>query len=207
MNTHAPHIERIEFWFDPVCPWAWLTSRWMTEVSQTIDHEVTWHPFSLAILNEGNADVHKESHQRGLSYGRMLTLVAEELGNEAVWKLYTALGTAIHHDQRTDEALLTDAVQSAGIDEALLAQAEQERERLEAALRESTNAGIAAVGPGVGIPIVAINGKAFFGPVVTPQPKGEDALRLWDAVVASTQTPGFYELKRGREVGPDLGNA
>src|SRR5699024_7085900 len=130
----------------------------------------------------------KASHQRGLSYGRMLTHVAHTLGNQAVWQLYTALGELIHLSERTDDALLADALTAAGLDASLLDEVAGKEDELEATLRASTNAGIDAVGPGVGIPIVAINGNAFFGPVVTPQPRGEDAMRLWDAVYASTQT-------------------
>lgn len=201
--TVDQRIDSIEFWFDPVCPWAWMTSRWMTEVSETLSLDVTWRPFSLAILNEGNdSGGHHEAHLRSFAYGQALVVVERDHGNEAVWNLYTELGNRIHHDERTDDQILAEALQTAGLPADILETVTSEGETTEKLLRSSTEAGISAVGPGVGIPIIAINGKAFFGPVISPRPKGEDALKLWNAVYYSTQTPGFYELKRGREVGP-----
>lgn len=199
-------VESIEFWFDPVCPWAWMTSRWMTEVSETLGHEVTWRPFSLAILNENNDDdAHHEAHQRSFSLGQALAATQRDHGNEAVWKLYTELGNRIHLEGREDTAeVLGEAVEAAGLPESIAQTATFDHDDSASRLRESTEAGITAVGPGVGIPIISINGKTFFGPVVTPRPKGEDAINLWNALYYATQTPGFYELKRGREVGPDF---
>lgn len=199
------HVDSIDFWFDPICPWAWLTSRWMTEVSEVLGHNVAWRPFSLTILNEDeDLGEYQEMLKRGLAFGLALVAAQREHGNEAVWKLYTELGNRIHHEKRDDADVLTDAVEAAGLPAALALVAVEDFESTEKLLRTSTEDGINAVGPGVGIPIIAVNDKAFFGPVVTPRPKGEDAIKLWNAVYFSTQTPGFYELKRGREIGPDF---
>lgn len=178
----------------------------MTEVSETLGLNVTWRPFSLAILNENESGgSHAEWHLRSLALGRVLSVVERDLGNEAVAQLYTELGERIHHQSRSDiEQLLSEAIEAAGLPSLLTQISDDEAQVAEGLLRASTEAGIAAVGPGVGIPIIAINGKAFFGPVVSPRPKGEDALNLWNALYFATQTPGFYELKRGREVGPDF---
>lgn len=194
----------VEFWFDPICPWTWITSRWMTEVAEMRGMQVQWHPFSLAVLNEGNdPGEHAEAQWQGHRFGLVLTAVAASHGVSAVGALYTALGERLHPAGRTDyDVLLTEALAQAGLP-AELAQIGASDE-LEDKLRARTHRGIEMVGPGVGIPIIAIDGVAFFGPVISPAPRGEDAVKLWDAVQAAASIPGFYELKRGREVGPQF---
>lgn len=205
LDIDRRNIETIEFWFDPVCPWTWITSRWMTEVRDTLGLDVTWRPFSLQILNEGKEGGPSDSHARGYLLGQVLMHVKEQHGNEAVWNLYTELGNLLHHDKRKDiETVLPEAIAATGLSADAANVPGNNGETLEQALRESTEAGLKAVGPGVGIPIISINGNAFFGPVVSPRPKGEDAMKLWYALYYSTQTPGFFELKRGRDVGPDF---
>ncbi|WP_217132008.1 mycothiol-dependent nitroreductase Rv2466c family protein [Leucobacter chinensis] len=204
-SAEQPRVDSVEFWFDPVCPWAWMSSRWLTEVSEKLGLTVAWRPFSLAILNEGNEDDgHRDAYVRSLVLGKALIVTERDHGSEAVWRLYTELGNRLHHDARDDEAVLAEAVAAADLPESIANIAGDDADTAEQLLRASTAAGIEAVGPGVGVPILSINGKAFFGPVVTPRPKGQDALNLWNAVYYATQTPGFYELKRGREVGPDF---
>lgn len=204
--AQLPRIESVEYWFDPVCPWAWMTSRWMAEINERLDLNVQWLPFSLKILNErADEGSRKDSHDRGFLLGQVLIHVQEQHGNEAVGRLYTELGKRLHVAGRSDtEAVLKEALAAANLDVTYADAPHQHGDTSAAKLRESTIRGIDAVGPGVGIPIIAVNGNAFFGPVVSPAPKGDDALMLWTALVASTQTPGFFELKRGRDVGPDF---
>lgn len=201
-----PEIQSVDFWFDPVCPWAWMTSRWMADVNERLNLDVQWHPFSLKILNEATGSGSKsDAHDRGFKLGQLLVIVREQAGNDAVAKLYTELGNRIHLEQRSDtDAIIAESLAAADLDEAFADASHLHGDTSAVSLRESTQRGITAVGPDVGIPIIAVNGKAFFGPVVSPAPKGDDALMLWTALVASTQTPGFYELKRGRQVGPDF---
>lgn len=190
---------RVEFWFDPVCPWTWITSRWLTEVESSLGFTVVWNPFSLAILTESTrkGGSPSDSHRFGQELGAVLVSVREAEGNAAVARVYAELGALIHHEGRTDEGVLTEALQRAHV-------VGSRRDDAPELLRVSTREGIEAVGPGVGIPIVAINGRAFFGPVISPRPRGEEAIRLWHAVYLATQTSGLYELKRGRTVGPQF---
>lgn len=192
----------VEFWFDPICPWTWITSRWVVEVSAARGFEVQWHPFSLAILNEGNdPGDHAEAQRQGHRFGLVLTAVRAAHGVPATGALYTALGERLHPEVRQDyDAVLAEALEQAQLPVALAAL--EPTAELEAELRASTRRGIERVGPGVGIPIISIDGTAFFGPVISPAPRGAEALQLWDGVLAAASIPGFFELKRGREVGP-----
>jgi len=196
----------VDFWFDPSCPWAWMTSRWVHEVAGHRDLDVTWHVMSLAVLNEGNDDLdeeHRAAMPRLLRYVRLVTAVAETVGREHVSPLYDALGTRIHHEGRTDaDAVMAEALAEVGLDADLVSAADSDVH--DAALRASHAEGIALVGQDVGTPIVAVDGVAFFGPVVSPAPKGEQAVALWDGVVAVAAYPGFFELKRTRTVGPQF---
>lgn len=199
----------VEFWFDPVCPWTWMTSRWMAEVSSLRGLHITWRPFSLRVLNEPKrAGSHGESHLRGHQIGRVVVAAQEAHGSECVGPLYTSLGERLHPENRTDvSSIITESLAEAGLSTDLAGKAAggetvgEPADSLDDALRASTNEGIARVGPGVGIPIISIDGNAFFGPVVSPAPRGEAALQLWDGIVLAADTPGFFELKRGRDVG------
>lgn len=196
----------VDFWFDPSCPWAWMTSRWVGEVEQHRDLDVTWHVMSLAILNEHNEGVdeaHKQAFPRMLGYTRVITAAKELHGQEFVKPLYDALGTRIHLEGSTDgPAVLEGALAEAGLPLELAAYAETGA--FEDELRASHAEGIEKVGQDVGTPIIAVNGVAFFGPVISPAPKGEQALTLWDGVVAAASYDGFFELKRSRTRGPDF---
>lgn len=193
----------VDFWFDPSCPWAWMTSRWVDEVTPARDLDVTWHIMSLAVLNE-DKDV-DESYRaffpRALKYTRLVAAAAERHGAEVVKPLYDALGTRIHLGERKDvDAVMAEALAEVGLPDELLAFAETDE--YDAPMRASHFDGIERVGQDVGTPVIAIGDVAFFGPVISPAPKGEQALALWDGVVAAAAYDGFFELKRSRTRGP-----
>lgn len=192
-----------EFWFDPACPWAWMTSRWMTEVERSRPVDVTWKVMSLAVLNEGRdlPEEYQELMARAWGPVRVVTAAKELHGAEHVKPLYDALGTRIHPGGRTDfHEVVVEALDEVGLPADLIRYAESDE--FDPQLRASHSEGIDRVGQDVGTPVIAVEGTAFFGPVVTPAPKGEAAGKLWDGVVAVASTPGFYELKRTRDQGP-----
>ncbi|WP_427868661.1 DsbA family protein [Leucobacter luti] len=194
----------VEFWFDPSCPWCWMTSRWATEVSEARGFEIAWHPISLAIINEDNDDnAHAGLHSQGHRMGRVVEAARKAAGEGIVGKLYTELGTRVHPGGRRDvDEVIAEALAALGLDPELAKAADTEES--DAQLRENTKHALDIAGPDVGVPIISIDGVAFFGPVVTPAPTGEQALRLWDGIYAAASVPGFYELKRGRSAGPQF---
>ena len=192
-----------EFWFDPLCPWAWMTSRWMMEVEQVRDVEVTWSVMSLSVLNEGRdlPEDYRSMMDRGWGPVRVITAAALEYGDKVVKPLYDAMGTLIHLGGERDYAkVVALALEEVGLAPELADFADSSAHDTE--LRASHQRAMDLVGDDVGTPVVAVNGEAFFGPVVSPAPKGEAAGRLWDGCVLVAGTPGFYELKRSRTVGP-----
>ncbi|MEV4256134.1 disulfide bond formation protein DsbA [Spirillospora sp. NPDC049652] len=195
--------QRVDFWFDPLCPWAWITSRWIHEVAEHRDLDVHWHVMSLSVLNE-DKDVpqkYKEMIDRGWGPVRIAIAVEQKAGPEALGRLYTELGTRRHNEGREwSEELFREALTAAGLDPELAAAAEDTS--LDPAVRASHKDGIDRVGQEVGTPVIEIEGHAFFGPVVTPIPRGEQALKLFDGVVAVASVDGFYELKRTRTRDP-----
>ncbi|MET7637861.1 DsbA family protein [Streptomyces sp. NPDC005438] len=200
-----------DFWFDPVCPWAWMTSRWMLEVEKQRPVRVRWHVMSLAVLNENNEEMperYRELMARAWGPVRVAIAVERHHGAEALGRYYTAVGTRIHNEGEKDFA---EAVRGA------LAELDLPAELADAAestdydeeLRASHSSGIDLVGQDVGTPVIAVPGAdgkqvAFFGPVVTPIPRGEEAARLWDGTLLVASTPGFYELKRSRDAEPQF---
>ncbi|RGE18082.1 DsbA family protein [Leucobacter sp. wl10] len=198
-NAASPSVE---FYFDPICPWCWMTSRWAAEVAETRGFEIDWRPISLQIVNEGEdpgslAEVMRQGHRMG----QVALAVGAEAGSAAVGALYTEMGTRIHPGARTDydEIILESLAAVDGVSTGLLEAAGRPDD---AQLRENTRHALEIAGPDVGVPIISIDGVAFFGPVVTPAPTGEAALQLWDGIYAAASVPGFYELKRGRTEGP-----
>ncbi|MGK5637760.1 mycothiol-dependent nitroreductase Rv2466c family protein [Streptomyces sp. URMC 126] len=199
-----------DFWFDPLCPWAWMTSRWMLEVEKVRPVEVRWHVMSLAVLNEHRLDEVDEKYRelmiRAWGPVRVCVAAAKEHGEEVLGRLYTAIGTRFHNQALPqDRATLVAALEEAGLPASLADAADTDAYDEE--LRASHRSGIEKVGEDVGTPVIAVPGPdgaevAFFGPVVTPAPKGEAAARLWDGTLLVASTPGFFEIKRTRTVGP-----
>ncbi|GLF93682.1 mycothiol-dependent nitroreductase Rv2466c family protein [Streptomyces yaizuensis] len=204
----------VDFWFDPLCPWAWMTSRWVLEVEKVRDIEVRWHVMSLAVLNEDKLDELPEEYREKLkdAWGpvRVVVAAAQEHGEEVLGSLYTALGTRIHNrDEGPTREAIAGALQEVGLPAGLIEYAD--RDTYDTELRASHAEGIDKVGQEVGTPVIAVPGAdgeqiAFFGPVVTPAPTGEAAAKLWDGTLLVAATPGFYEIKRTRTAGPDFSN-
>ena len=192
-----------EFWFDPLCPWAWMTSRWMMEVEKVRSVDVTWSVMSLSVLNDGRElpPDYRAMLDAGWGPVRVLVAAREAHGDEVLKPLYDAMGERIHHRGERDlDAVVAGALEDVGLPADLAAAAHTEHH--DDALRASHRRAIDLVGDDVGTPVVAVGGVAFFGPVVSPAPKGEAAGRLWDGCVLVAGTDGFFELKRSRTVGP-----
>ena len=201
----SPPLPRsaVEFWFDPLCPWAWMTSRWMDEVEQVRPVDVTWSVMSLSVLNEERdlPEDYRSMMDRGWGPVRVLTAAAQEYGDKVVKPLYDAMGSRIHlGGERDYSRALAPALDEVGLDTSLAAVAHTGE--VDGLLRASHQRAMSLVGDDLGTPVVAVEGVAFFGPVVSPVPRGEAAGRLWDGCVLVAGTPGFFELKRSRTVGP-----
>jgi protein-disulfide isomerase-like protein with CxxC motif len=197
--------KNVDLWVDPLCPWAWMTSRWLLEAAQVREFEVNFHVMSLAMLNEGRELSPEYVALLSKAWGPVRVLIAaEELhGNKIVEPLYSAMGTRHHVQGEKDfEKFIAEALNDVGL-EASLADAATSTE-FDDALRLSHHKGMDPVGYDVGTPVIHVGDVAFFGPVVTPAPKGEAAGKLYDGVLLVAGTPGFYELKRSRTEEPNF---
>jgi hypothetical protein len=200
MTESAQERVVADLWVDPLCPWAWMTSRWLLEVEKLRPIDVRFHVMSLSVLNEGREELperYKEMLGRGWGPVRVLIAAQQKHGDEVVRPLYEALGTRRHlgkedFSRETIEAALTEAGLPTSLADAADTDAYDE------ALKQSHHAGMDQVGMDVGTPVISTAGVAFFGPVVSPAPKGEAAAKLWDGVVLVAGTDGFFELKRTR---------
>jgi 2-hydroxychromene-2-carboxylate isomerase len=194
----------VDFWFDPICPWAWITSRWMLEVEKLRPVRIRWHVMSLSVLNEDKPDLsdrYRELLKAGWGPVRVCIAAEQKSGQDVLGALYTALGTRFHHEKAPRErATIEAALAEAGLP-ADLADAMDSTEYDET-LRASHKDGMDRVGYEVGTPVISVDGTSFFGPVVTPIPRGDAAARLWDGVLLVAKTDGFFELKRSRTRDP-----
>jgi len=193
----------VDFWFDPLCPWAWLASRWMLQVELVRPVTTRWHVMSLAVLNEGRDDLPKEYLELlATAWGPVRTCIAAEQqeGNQVLLPLYSALGNRIHLQHRQDADVVPEALAEVGLPVTLAEAASSTA--FDDELRASHHRGMDPVGYDVGTPVIHVEGVAFFGPVLTPAPQGEAAGRLWDGVRLVAGTDGFFELKRSRNREP-----
>lgn len=197
---------RADFWFDPLCPFAWVTSRWIGEVEKVRGISVVWHVMSLSVLNEGRDELseqYKSMMDKGWGPVRVVIAAQQLHGDTVVKPLYDAIGTQIHNNGIDDY----DEAIKLGLAEARLPAELAEyahQDTYDAQLRASHEDGISRVGQDVGTPVVAFNGTAFFGPVITRIPRGEDAGQLWDATVTLAGFPYFFEIKRTRTESPQF---
>jgi 2-hydroxychromene-2-carboxylate isomerase len=194
-----------DFWFDPLCPFAWITSRWILEVEKVRDISVTWHVMSLAYLNQDRdlSDEYKAILNPAWGPVRVCIAAEQKHGKDVLLALYTALGTRIHNDGRAlkdqadgGRALIAESLAEAGLEPELVDAMDDSS--LDDAVAKSHHLGMDQVGDDVGTPTIAFEGAAFFGPVLSAIPKGADAGNLWDGCVAVAKVPYFYELKRSR---------
>lgn len=208
----------LQFYFDPVCPWAYITSRWVVEVQQQRNYDVSWKFISLFMINdergygEGNK-AWRDAHFAGLQGLRVASAARAAAGNDAVAAVYTALGKAIHADKRRPEEsggmknLLRAVLTEAGLNPDWSNSADDELH--DEVIRFETKTALEATGKDVGTPIIIFNPgtpdqASFFGPVISKIPRGTDALRLWDAVYTIATTSGMAELKRSLRAAPSF---
>jgi predicted DsbA family dithiol-disulfide isomerase len=207
--TDPQELEDVQFWFDPLCPWAWITSRWMLEVEQVRPVRADWRIMSLAYLNlvqhEGNELDEEYRARMSKAWGpvRVCAAAAAQAGPSVLGPLYTAVGTRLHNQgRREDPAVLAEALEEVGLPASLAAAADSDE--FDEAIIASHHEAFDEVGLDVGTPVIRIRGKALFGPVMTPAPRGKAAGELWDGLVLVSKADGFFELKRSRDRRPSF---
>jgi predicted DsbA family dithiol-disulfide isomerase len=206
-----PNIkDSVDFYWDPVCPWCWITSRWMEDVGRQKKIQVQWKLFSLKLINK-NRDISENFrilHEIGLRALRVAAAVRRDYGNAGVAKVYAAMGALYHHDNEDidEPSVLEQILQACSFPVQLSAAADDDS--WDKDIQADMDQAIEKAGDDVGVPLIVLDGgkgPGFFGPVMSPAPTGEDAVKFWDAVIAAGGTPGFFELKRTREIGPIFG--
>jgi 2-hydroxychromene-2-carboxylate isomerase len=209
MTGQAQSPEDVQFWFDPLCPWAWITSRWMLEVEKVRPVHTDWRIMSLAYLNliqhegKGLSEDYRERMSKAWGPVRVCAAAAARSGPGVLGPLYTAIGTRFHNQgRREDPAVIPEALAEAGLPAALADAAESTE--FDQLIKDSHNEAFDEVGLDVGTPVIRIRGKAMFGPVITPAPKGEAAGELWDGLALVIKADGFFELKRSRNRKPSF---
>lgn len=214
----------IEFFWDPICPFAWVTSRWVENVAALRDFKVNWRFISLSLLNEEKdydkfPPGYKTLHSKGTAMLRVAAAARKQFGIDRMGRLYTALGESIWNRQPPSDSAepqntmapiattehLSKILDEVGLPQDLLEAAEDAS--LDAELREETELALSRTGKNVGTPIITYrppDGPSFFGPVISEAPEGEKALELWDAVLTLAEWPSFAELKRTKRDTPKL---
>jgi predicted DsbA family dithiol-disulfide isomerase len=209
MTVTSETREKVQFWFDPACPWAWITSRWMLEVEKVRPVTTEWRIMSLAYLNveqhegKGLSEEYLERMKQAWGPVRVCAAAAAEKGDEILGPLYTAIGTRFHvQGRRGDPGVLAESVAEVGLPEKVVDAATSTEH--DEAIKKSHHEAFDQVGLDVGTPVIRLRGKALFGPVITPAPKGEAAGRLWDGLALVAEADGFFELKRTRDRRPSF---
>ncbi|HET9973389.1 MAG TPA: DsbA family protein [Streptosporangiaceae bacterium] len=207
--TEQAEKEDVQFWFDPLCPWAWITSRWMLEVEKVRPVRTDWRIMSLAYLNliqhegKGLTEEYLEGMKKAWGPIRVVAAAAQHSGQDILGPLYTAIGTRLHNEgRRQDPQVIPDALAEVGLPASLAEAAGSEE--FDQLIKDSHNEAFDEVGIDVGTPVIRIAGNTIFGPVITPIPRGEAAGKLWDGVALVTATDGFFELKRSRDRKPSF---